>query len=57
MRFELDSVFEKGEDDEGNFFGIIKDPVSGKELGRVTASQGVMALDLVSLIVMSPLWL
>ncbi len=40
VRFELDSVFEKGEDDEGNFFGIIKDPVSGKELGRVTASQG-----------------
>ncbi|NOQ63146.1 MAG: hypothetical protein GQ582_01380 [Methyloprofundus sp.] len=40
VRFELSSVFAKGEDEEGNLFGAIIDPISGDELGKVTASEG-----------------
>ncbi len=34
------SVFEQGEDAEGNVFGTIKDPLSGETLGQVSASVG-----------------
>ena len=37
---ERNSVLEKGEDAEGNLYGAIKDPISGAELGRVSASEG-----------------
>ena len=39
-REEIGSVYKKGEDAEGNLFGSIIDPISGKELGKVTATQG-----------------
>ncbi|MDF1584226.1 MAG: cytochrome C [Methyloprofundus sp.] len=37
---ERNSVFEKGEDADGNSYGIIKDPISGAELGRVGGTNG-----------------
>ncbi len=37
VKTERNSVFEKGEDAEGNIFGIIVDPISGEEFGQVSA--------------------
>lgn len=39
-KYELNSIFAQGEDADGNPFGSIIDPVTGKELGQVTASVG-----------------
>lgn len=39
-KYELLSVYAKGEDADGNLFGAIIDPVTGEELGKVTATEG-----------------
>jgi len=40
VKTELNSVFAKGEDAEGNLFGSIIDPITGEERGKVSASNG-----------------
>ncbi|RLA22083.1 MAG: cytochrome C, partial [Gammaproteobacteria bacterium] len=40
VKTELNSVFEKGTDADGNLFGSIVDPVSGEQLGKVSARDG-----------------
>ncbi len=39
-RNELNGVFEQGTDADGNPFGAIVDPISGEQLGKVSASVG-----------------
>lgn len=37
---ERNSIFVKGEDAEGNAYGVITDPITGAELGRVGGTEG-----------------